>query len=123
MRLGRIEGRLAVVRRDPAAEIPHWAGAASFLSITRTGEELSIVCDETLVPDSEMAERGWSVFKVHGPIAFTLTGVVSSLTMPLAAEGIPVFVISTFDTDYLLVKAGDADRATKALMAAGHELA
>jgi hypothetical protein len=83
--------------------------SAEFWSITRTPRELSVVCSEDDLPPSveENVERDWRAFEVVGPLPFSLTGVVSSLTAPLAAAGIPVFVVSTYDTDYLLVKAVD----------------
>lgn len=85
----------------------------------RTADELSIVCAEERVPSNVQAERGWRAFKLEGPVPFTTVGVISSLTTPLATQGIGVFVLSTFDTDYLLVKETNLGRAQKALAAAG----
>lgn len=103
--------RLAICRFAAEAPLPAWVmhGSAEFWSLTRTPHELSVVCSEDDLPPSvdSQVEHDWRAFAVVGPLPFGLTGVVSSLTTPLAAAGIPVFVISTYDTDYLLVKAVD----------------
>lgn len=112
---------MAVYRLPPDAPLPPWAVRETFVSITRTPHELSVVAEEQPQPGVTM-EGGWRAWQVAGPLAFTLTGVVAALVTPLAAAGIPVFVLSTFDTDYLLVKAVDLARATEALSAAGHEV-
>jgi uncharacterized protein len=117
-----LEERLAVARLAPDAEVPDWAGG-KFSSIARTEEELSIVCDDRSVPQDVTAERGWRVLKVRGPIPFETTGVAAALVSPLAAAGISVFLISTFDTDYLLVKEDRFEGALAALRAAGHDAA
>ena len=105
----------AICRLDADAAIPTWAIAGGFSSITRTTEELSIVCLQATVPDGVKCERGWRCFQLAGPIPFTTVGVLASHVRPLAEAGISVFAISTFDTDYLLVKAPDLERATDAL--------
>ena len=117
-----LEERLAVARLAPDAAVPGWA-AGKFTSITRSEEELSIVCDDRSVPQDVPAERGWRVLKVRGPIPFETTGVAAALVSPLAAAGISVFLISTFDTDYLLVKEDRFEKALAALRASGHDAA
>jgi hypothetical protein len=112
---------LAVCRLDPSAEFPSWA-RGPFVSITRTDDELSIVCDEAAVPDGVQAERGWRCLKVEGPIPFEVTGVAAALVGPLAEARISVFLLATFDTDYLLVKRESFERAVETLRAAGHTL-
>jgi uncharacterized protein len=112
---------LAVCRLDPHAAIPGWATGA-FVSITRAAEELSIVCAERDVPPDAQAERGWRALVVAGPLAFSLTGVLAALATPLAAAGIPIFAISTFDTDYVLVRSSDVAAAINALRSAGHRV-
>ena len=102
--------------------IPSWATEGRFFSITRTSEELSIVCQESLVPDSIRCERDWRCLQVAGPIPFTTVGVLASLVQPLAEAGISVFAVSTFDTDYLLVKAADLARTIEALRLKGHSI-
>jgi hypothetical protein len=103
--------RLAVCRFPADAPLPAWVlhAEAEFFSITRTPAELSVVCAEDDLPPSveRDVERDWRVFAVGGPLPFSLTGVVSGITAPLAAAGMPVFVISTYDTDYLLVRSAD----------------
>ncbi len=88
-------------------------------SITRTHDELSVICDPSRVPDGIQREGPFSAFVVEGPLDFALTGIVSSLTTPLAEAGVPVLVMATFDTDYLLVRATDVPRAVEAWTAAG----
>lgn len=108
LRLRELPWHLAVCRFAPDAALPAWVfhEAATFWSLTRTPDELSLVCPEEDLPPSvtDSVERGWRAFAVVGPLPFGLTGIVSGLTTPLATAGIPVFVLSTFDTDYVLVK-------------------
>lgn len=104
LRLVVAEQTYAICRLPAYAAVPLWAENSPLLSITRTTEELSIVCIESKIPTGVQAERGWTYLKVVGPLDFDLVGIVASLTQPLAHRGIAVFVISTFDTDYLLVK-------------------
>jgi hypothetical protein len=115
-----VEGTFAVSRLSAISPIPTWADGSTFSSITRTGDELSIVCDQERVPPGVTCEKGWRCLEVAGPLEFNLVGVLASLVGPLATEGIPVFVISTFRTDYLLVKAGNLDQTMETLRAAGH---
>jgi len=109
---------LAVCRLPPEAPVPVWALGGGFHSLTRTEQELSIVCSEGLVPSEAQAERGFRALRLEGPIPFAETGVLSGLVSPLAAAGIPVFALSTYDTDYLLVRQRDFPRAAKVLAAA-----
>ncbi len=120
MELTLLRRALAVCRLDPESEIPEWARKGPFFSLTRTPEELSIVCDEGDVPAEIRAERDWRAYRLKGPIPFTAIGVLSSLVAPLARCGVSVFAISTFDTDYLLVRHADAKKATLALREDGH---
>ena len=85
------------------------------MSISRTAEELSIVCPEDMAPEGAKVTGGWRAFKVQGPLDFSLTGVVATLTRPLAEARISVFTVATYDTDYLLVKQADLDAAQQAL--------
>jgi len=111
-----------ICRLEPKANIPDWADAAGFVSITRTSDELSIVCAEANVPDGVKSDRGWRCFKVEGPLDLSLTGLLSSLVSPLAEARINIFAISTFDTDYLLVKEEKVTRAAEVLSRSGHRL-
>lgn len=112
MRLELLRGEFAIVKLEPDAPIPLWASGGEFLSITRTPAELSIV--------HESREGDWRCLKVEGPLDFSLVGILASLAEPLARAGIPIFAVSTFDTDHILVKAGRADDAIVALESAGH---
>lgn len=109
----------AICRLDAQTVVPTWATAGGFFSITRTAEELSIVCLQSLVPDGVQCEGDWRCFKLAGPIPFTTGGVLASLVQPLAEMGVSVFAISTFDTDYLLVKAADLEQAIASLKKSG----
>jgi uncharacterized protein len=122
LKLTLLPETLAVCQLPRDAELPAWALASDFYSITRTTDELSLVCHQAVVPDDVQSERGWRCLKVQGPLAFSLIGVMASLTAPLAAASISVFVISTFDTDYLLIKQQDLEPALAALTAAGHSI-
>lgn len=120
MKLHTLDELYAIVRLDPDARVPDWASAGDFWSITRSESELSIVCRENDVPHAASAERGWCALELAGPIDFSLTGVVASLVTPLAEAGVTVFVVSTFETDYVLVRERDLRRSVDALSAAGH---
>jgi hypothetical protein len=102
--------------------MPELPAYAYFLTATRTADELSIVCELGLAPAHAKCEAPWTCFKLQGPFPFSQTGVLSSFIDPLAANRIPIFAISTFDTDYVLVKEEHAAAAKQALQAAGHEL-
>jgi len=110
---------LAVCRLSADAPIPAWP-RGGFVSITRTPEELSIVCDDEAVPAEVQAERGWRALQLEGPIPFEVTGVAASLAGALAADGISLFLISTYDTDWVLVKEAALERAVAALRRAGY---
>jgi hypothetical protein len=112
----------AIVRLEPDADVPVWARNGHFWSITRSDAELSVVCPQDDVPPDASAERGWCALEVAGPLDFSLTGVVSSLVAPLAEQEIPLFLISTFETDYLLIREPDLPRSVEALTSAGHSV-
>ena len=116
-----MRGRYAVARLDAQAQVPSWP-RGELVSITRTPDQLSIVCDEDAVPQEVRAEHGWRCLAVEGPIPFEMTGVAASLTNALADARISVFVLSTFDTDYVLVKDEAFERACDALRTAGHDV-
>ena len=117
-----VDGTFAICKLEAAAPIPPWATADELFSITRTGDELTIVCRQDAVPEGILCERGWRCWRVAGTIPFSLVGVLASLTAPLAEAGISVFAISTFDTDYLLVKAEDLGRAVDILRRQSHTI-
>lgn len=106
---------------DPDALAPDWA-TGDLVSITRTQDELSVVCHQEDVPDDVQAERGWRCLRVSGKLDFSLVGIIATLTNALADAGISVFITSTFNTDYLLVKEEALDDAVEALEEAGHSV-
>lgn len=122
LNLGILPETFAVCRLEADAPVPGWAWAGEVACVARTRDELSIVCAQAAVPVGVRREGGWRCLKVEGPLDFALTGIMASLAAPLAAAGIPIFVFSTFDTDYLLVKAPTLARAVEALTAAGHHI-
>ena len=114
---------LAVCRLEAAAKVPAWAHTGTFRVVTRTPAELSIVCREDAIPAGVPANRGWRAIAVDGTLDFALTGILASLASPLAAAGVSIFAVSTYDTDYVLVKQETLERALEALAAAGHRVA
>jgi hypothetical protein len=112
--------RYAICRLEPYAALPAWAVGASFLSVTRTALELSVVCEDARVPESAHAERDRRLLQIEGTLAFALIGVLASVAEPLAKAEVSIFAVSTYDTDYLLVSDQDLHRATQVLDAAGH---
>jgi hypothetical protein len=119
MEVSVLPGTLAICRLHATERIPSWALELheGFVSITRTPDELSIVCDQDAVPPDTEVEEDWRALVVPGPIPFEMTGVLSALTVPLAEAGIPIFAISTYDTDYVLVRAKNLERALHVLHA------
>lgn len=118
-----LPGRFAVCCLSPESPFPALDSAGAFISVTRTADELSIVCLEENIPEGAKAEVGWICFKLHGPFAFDQTGILAGFVGPLADYGIPIFAVSTFDTDYVFIKPEFAGMAKDALRAASHELA
>ncbi len=121
LRLSLLPGRYSVWRLCPAAPLPAFSGEGLF-SVTRTPDEVSVVSREECCPAGVPCERGWRCLAVTGPLAFELTGVLESLAAPLAAAGVAVFALSTYQTDYLLVKEPQLAQAIAALETAGHGL-
>ena len=117
-----MRGHFAICRLDPGSEVPDWANSQTFLSLTRTPDELSIVCPEGDVPFGIQCERNWRCIKVSGPLDFDQIGVLRDLAEPLAREEISVFAISTYDTDYLLLHEKNLARASNVLRRSGHRL-
>ncbi|MBL7199106.1 MAG: ACT domain-containing protein [Anaerolineae bacterium] len=115
-----LPGRYAVCRLDPGEAIPHLSLEHRFWSITHTRDELSLVLPQESVPAGRRFEGGWCCLRVLGLLDFGLTGVLASLATPLARAGISIFAISTYDTDYLLVREGDLASAKRALAESGH---
>jgi uncharacterized protein len=114
--------RLAVCQFPQGTHVPARAVESGFFCFVRTGDELSVVCAEDAIPAGGQAEAGWIALKLEGPFPFSMTGVLASFIQPLAEQGVPIFAISTFSTDYVLIKHGDLERAARALGDAGHEM-
>lgn len=123
LRLEVLPWVLAVCRLGADAPLPEWALASSFLSVTRTGDELSVVCLQEAVPLEIRCEKGWRCLRVEGPLEFSEIGILASLTSVLEAAGVSLFAISTFDTDYLLLSDSNLQRAVTALRGVGHRVA
>ena len=110
----------AICRLEPEAEVPQWAGGEAFLTISRTKTELSIVCEEARVPPEIHAERRRRLMQIAGTLAFSLTGILAAVAVPLAEAQISIFGVSTYDTDYVLVADADLEHAISVLESAGH---
>ncbi len=123
MKLSLLSGTFAICRLAPQQGLPEWAlRKGDLVSVTLTPEELSVVCLDSSIPPDVRCDRGWSVLRVDGPLPLTMTGVLSSLVVPLSEVSIPVFAISTYDTDYLLVKKERMLDAKIELEQAGHQV-
>ena len=122
LKFRQLPGTYAIVRLAPDAPVPDWATKGDFTSTTRTADELSIVSPTDNLPPDVHSSHRWICLKLEGPFPFALTGILLSFIEPLSGNGIPIFAISTFDTDYVLVLEPDSARAFEALRHAGHEL-
>ncbi len=121
-KLHYLEGTYAVARLQPNTPVPAWADGAGFVSITRTDDELSIVCRADRMPQGVQVAVPWGCFKLQGPFAFDETGVVFSVIEPLSKNGIGIFVVSTYDGDHILVQSADVERSVALWQAAGHQV-
>jgi hypothetical protein len=106
------------LKRD--SPLPDWATSSDFYSITRTYDELSIVCPQDQVPAGVDINKNWRCLKVQGPLGFSITGILASISMPLSTEGVSVFVFSSYDTDHIMVKKYELEKAIEVLQKAGH---
>jgi len=120
--LDPLPGAFAICRLEPDASLPAWAAGGPLWSVTRTATELSVVCGLANVPADVRGDGPWRALMVRGPLDLTLTGVLASLAAPLASAGIGLLAVSTYDTDYLLVREADLDRAVRTLQQAGHRI-
>jgi hypothetical protein len=121
LKFSRVSGSFAICRLAPAAAVPGWALRGTFFSVTSSAEELSIVCPEAQVPPEIQHENDWACLKLEGPFPFSETGILTSFVQPLSDRAIPIFAVSTFDTDYVLVKQAWVEKAVEALKDSGHE--
>lgn len=113
---------LAICRLGTDEDAPAWAFRSEFFSLTRTKDELSVVCPQDQVPPEAKQSGGWRCLKLRGPLDFDQVGVLKSLTQPLADAGISIFAVSTYETDYILLRANDIKSAISALRKAGHRV-
>jgi hypothetical protein len=122
LKFRRLPSLYAIVRLAPDAPVPDWATNGEFTSVTRTSDELSVVCPSSNLPPDVPSPHRWACLKLEGPFPFSQTGVLLSFIEPLSDNGVPIFAISTYDTDYVLIQEEFVERATNELHKAGHEL-
>lgn len=122
IKIADFDGEYAIVQLDATAELPGWWSGPGFGSVSRGDDELSIVCLADRVPGGVSKDGGWTAFKFIGPFAFGETGIVLSVIRPLSENGVGIFLVSTFNGDYLLLKQYDVERSRGLLLEAGHEL-
>ncbi|HXB22166.1 MAG TPA: ACT domain-containing protein [Candidatus Solibacter sp.] len=120
MKFTTLPGPFAICKLDPAATIPDWAAAGVLSSLTRTPNELSIICEQANVPQDIKAERDFSCIRLEGPFDFQAIGILESFLAPLAKAGVPVFALSTYDTDWILIQEKYWKNALAVLMNTGH---
>lgn len=114
--------RLAICRLGSEEKLPPWAGSAVLLSVTRTQSETTVVCQEENVPAGITCNKSWRCLRIEGVLDFSQTGILSSLTAPLAEEGIPIYALSTYSTDLILIKEKDLSRAVFVLTRSGNRV-
>lgn len=120
-----LPGAFAICRLPPDTAVPEWTNGSltpGFVSITRTPDELSIVCPEAHVPPGITNSTDWRALRVAGTLDFALTGILAAIAAPLATAGVSIFALSTYDTDYLLIPQRQLAEATAALEQAGHQV-
>lgn len=113
-------GPYAVCQLSADGPAPDWAMRGAFWSVSKTPAEISVLCEEQCVPDSVRAQQGWACIQLAGKFPFEMTGVLAAVVDPLARAGVPVFAMSTYDTDWVLVPGEKLEGAVRALKAAGH---
>lgn len=121
LKFRQLPGLYAIVRLAPDVPVPDWTTKGDFTSITRTADELSIVCSTENLPTEVDSQHRWTCLKLEGPFAFSQTGILLSFIEPLSYRNVPIFAISTYDTDYVLVQEEYRQSAFDALIATGHE--
>jgi hypothetical protein len=122
LKFSRMPGQFAVCRLPADSAVPKWAWSRPFTSVTRTADELSIVCAVSCVPEEHQPKSPWVCFKLEGPFSFSEIGILVSVIGPLAEREVPIFAVSTFDTDYVLVGEENVEIALQVLRDAGHQL-
>jgi hypothetical protein len=123
LKFRQIRGPYAILRLAPDGPVPAWATTGDFTSITRTTDELSIVCPAGNIPRDVTAGPRWTCLKLEGPFLFSQTGILLSFIQPLSGNGVPIFAVCTYDTDYILIQEQHMGGVVELLRQAGHELA
>jgi hypothetical protein len=121
LRLELLSEEFSLVQLSPVSTIPEWATGTNFYSLTRTADEVSMVVPQRSVPLNVKAEKGWRCIRIQGILDFEMVGVLAALAVPLARAGIPIFVLSTYNTDHLFVRTPQLERAIEVLKADGHQ--
>jgi len=122
LKFRKLPGLYGIVRLGPEAPVPKWATKGDFSAITRTADELSIVCPSSSLPDGVRSQHRWICLKLEGPFPFSQTAVLLSFIEPLSSNGVPIFAVSTHDTDYVFVRDDESKTALDELRKAGHTL-
>ncbi|MFZ5921337.1 MAG: ACT domain-containing protein [Chloroflexota bacterium] len=117
-----LDGEFTIHRLDPKGAIPPQVIESDFFTVSKTPDELSIVCRAEVEIAADKSSGGWACFKVPGPLDFSLTGILAGIAGALAEAGISLFAVSTYDTDYILVKAGEIESAAQTLATAGYNV-
>jgi hypothetical protein len=122
LKLSQLQGEYAICKLNPGSDPPEWAFDGEFYSVSRTADELSIICLYEQIPEQIPSQPGWRALKIEGPFDFDEIGVLASMTAPLTEAGISLLTISTFDTDYIFIQSENYQQAIQFLSAAGHEI-
>jgi hypothetical protein len=122
LKLSLLKNKYAICSLPKDAPIPEWALAQSLASINRTDKELTIVCKQDIIPSQYQSDLNWRCFKIDGSFDLNQIGVISSISSPLADAGISIYVISTYDTDYFLIKDDNLEKTISTLSASGHSI-
>jgi hypothetical protein len=122
LKLSQLQGEYAICKLNPGSDPPEWAFDGEFYSVSRTADELSIICLYEQIPEQIPSQPGWRALKIEGPFDFDEIGVLASMTAPLAEAGISLLTISTFDTDYIFIQSENYQQAIQFLSTAGHEI-
>lgn len=117
-----LEGQYGVCRLDKNTLFPEWANSSDFFSVTRTMDELSVVCPQENIPGEVKCEMDWRILKIEGPLDFSLVGILAPISTILAEAGVSIFAVSTYDTDYILVKNKDISKAMRVLAEERYEV-
>ncbi|MGM7683327.1 ACT domain-containing protein [Cytobacillus sp. Hm23] len=121
LKMKLLDGLYGVCRLDPTDKIPSWLNTEEFFTITKTSDELSIICNTNSIPNGIIYEKDWKIIKVEGPLDFSEIGILANISSTLATEKISIFAISTYDTDYILVQVAEIHNAIDALMKNGYD--